>query len=299
LTLSSASNVNLTNVYFPDGTTINSKLRTLVINTTSTATGANNIYSILADGTSSNSVSSFNAVQRSTINTTSAGSGVNRAIMNSGSNYFSVRDATIFCTGSGSNLIGVETSNTTGYTSIKTSTISGTTYDIMRTSGILLLNSTDLQNGTSDAKGFSVGTEPTQLFYTLNSQQNFGGGGSETATPSGTYYVKPGSDIANFAGSIIGLPFIQNVIVFGGLVSASRSITGSQVITVTILKSTSSSVLGTSFATMVLNSSTQITSFTGISSIFNRLTDFLQVRIVVSGANLTAGTDISICLAIY
>jgi hypothetical protein len=219
--------------------------------------------------------------------------------MNSGSNYFSVRDATIFCTGSGSNLIGMETSNSTGYTSIKTSTISGTTYDIMRTAGTLLLNSTDLQNGTSDAKGFSVGTEPTQLFFTLNSQQNFGGGGSETATPIGTYYVKPGSDIANFAGNIIGLPFIQNIIVFEGLVSASKTITGSQVITVTILKSTSSSVLGTSFATMVLNSSTQIASFSGISSTFNRLTDFLQVQIVVSGANLTAGTDISIALAIY
>jgi len=133
----------------------------------------------------------------------------------------------------------------------------------------------------------------------LNSQINFGGAGSESATPIGTYYVKPGSDIANFAGSIIGIPFIQNVIVFGGLLTASKSITGSQVITVTLYKSTSSSVLGTSFASMVLNSSTQIASFSGISSTFTRLTDFLQVRIVVSGANLTAGTDISIGLAIY
>jgi hypothetical protein len=58
-------------------------------------------------------------------------------------------------------------------------------------------------------------------------------------------------------------------------------------------------VLGTSFATMVLNSSTQLASFTGISSTFSRLTDFLQVEIQVSGANLTAGTDISIGLSLY
>jgi hypothetical protein len=137
----------------------------------------------------------------------------------------------------------------------------------------------------------------------LNSRINFGGPGSEASTAIGTYYIKPGSDIANFANStligIIGIPFIQNVIVFGGLLTASKSITGSQVITATLFKSTSSSVLGTSFASMVLNSSTQIASFSGISSTFNRLTDFLQVQIVVSGANLTAGTDISIGLALY
>ena len=299
LTLSSSSNVNLTNVYFPDSTTINTKLRTLVINTTSTATGANNIYSILSNGTSSNTVSSFNAVQRTTINTTSAGSGVNRAIMNSGSNYFSVRDATIFCTGSGSNLVGVENSNSTGYTSVKTSTISGTTYDIVRTAGTLLLNSTDLQNGTSNGLGFSVNTQPSQLFFTLDSRVDFTGSGSEIATQTGTYYLKPGSDIANFASSIIGIPFTKKVIVFGGLLTASRTITGSQVVTTTLYKSASSSVLGTSFASMVLNSSTQIASFTGISSSFNPLTDFLQVQIVVSGANLTAGTDISVGLSLY
>lgn len=299
LTLSSSSNVNLTNVYFPDGTTINAKLRTLVINTTSTATGANNIYGILSNGSSSNTVSSFNAIQRSTINTTSAGSGVNRAIMNSGSNYFSVRDATIFCTGTGSNLVGVETSNTTGYTSVKTSTVSGTTYDIVRTAGTLLLNSTDLQNGTSNGLGFSVNTQPSQLFFTLNSRINFGGAGSEASTTMGTYYVKPGSDISNFAGTKIGIPFIQKVIVFGGLLSASRSITGSQVVTATMYKSTSSSGAGTSFVSMVLNSSTQIASFTGISTTFNTLTDFLQVQIVVSGDNLTAGTDISVGLSLY
>lgn len=289
----------LTSVYFPGGTTINAKMRTLVVNTTSTATGANNIYSILADGASSNTVSSFNAIQRCTINTTSAGSGVNRGIMNSGSNYFSVRDATIFCTGAGSNLVGVDTSNTTGYTSVKTSTISGTTYDIMRTAGTLLLNATDLQNGNSDGNGFSVNTEASHLYFTLGSQVNFGGAGSEIATPVGTYYLKQGAEIANFASSIVGSPFTQKVIVFDGLLTATKAITGSQVVTVTFYKSTSSSVLGTSFTSLVLNSSTQIAHFSGTSISFNALTDFLQIRVVVSGASLTTGTDIITSVSLY
>ena len=299
LTLSSSSNVSLTNVYFPDGTTNNAKLRTMVINTTSTATGSNNIYSILASGSSSNTVSSFNAIQRTTINTTSAGSGVNRGVLNSGSNYFSVRDTTIFCTGAGSNLVGVETSNTTGYTSVKTSTISGTTYDIMRTAGTLLLNATDLQNGNSDGNGFSVNTEPSHLYFTLGSQVNFAGSGSEVSTPTGTYYLKPGTEIANFSGNITGIPFTQKIIVFEGLLTASQSITGSQVVTVTYYKSSSSTVLGTSFATLTLNSTKQIAIFSGISTTFNALTDFLQIQVVVSGASLTAGTDVIVSVSLY
>ena len=299
LSLSSTSNVNLTAVYFPAGTTINAKLRTLVINTTSTATGANNIYGILSNGSSSNTVSSFNAVQRSTINVTSSGSGVSRGILNSGSNYFSVRDATIFCTGSGSNLVGVETSNATGYTSVKTSTISGTTYDIVRTAGTLLLNATDLQNGNSDGNSFSVNTNPSNLYFNLGSQVNFGGAGSEIATPTGTYYLKAGTEFANFAGSITGILFSQKTIVFGGLLIASKAITGSQVVTATFYKSTSSLVLGTLFATLVLNSSTQIANFVNISTTFNALTDFLQIRVVVSGANLTAGTDVITSVSLY
>ena len=299
LSLSSTSNVNLSAVYFPDGTTINAKLRTLVINTTSTATGANNIYGIFSNGSSSNIVASFNAVQRSTINVTSSGSGVNRAILNTGSNYFSVRDATIYCTGSGSNLVGVETSNTTGYTSVKTSTILGTTYDILRTAGTLLINATDLQNNTSDGNSFSVNTNPSQLYYNLGSRIDFTGSGSEIATTTGTYYLKPGSECANFSGSITGFPFLQKVIVFGGLLCASKAITGSQVITAKYYKSTSLSVLGTLFATLVLNSSTQIANFTTISISFNSLTDFLQVEIVVSGANLTAGTDVITSVSLY
>jgi hypothetical protein len=299
LNLSSASNVNLTTVYFPDETPSNAKLRTLVINTTSTATGANNIYSILANGLSSNTVSSFNAIQRSTINTTSSGTGVNRGILNSGSNYFSIRDTTIFCTGLGSNLVGVETSNITGYTSVKTSTISGSTYDIMRTAGTLLLNATDLQNGNSYENGFTVNTEASHIYFTLGSKVSFTGLGSEIQTPIGTYYLKPGTKIANFANSICGIPFTRKAIIFNGLITATNEITGSQVVTVTFYKSTSSSVLGTSFATLTLNSSIQSAYLSDISSNFDSLLNFLQIQVIISGENLTAGTDIIVSVSLH
>jgi hypothetical protein len=302
VTVTSSNNVNLNAIYFPGGTTLTAKLRTLVVNTTSTAAGANNIYGIYADGTSSNAVVSFNALQRSTINVTSAGTGICRGIYNTGSNYFSVRDATIFCTkssGSGTNFVGVENTHASGYTSVKTSTISGTTYDINRVTGTILLNATDLQNGTSDGNGFSINTNPSQIYFTLGSKVNFGGAGSEEATTTGTYYIKPGTECANFASGIVGIPFVQRIIIFEGMVSSSIAITGSQVVTVSFLKSSSSGVAGTSFGSVVLNSTQQINRLIGVSSTFNALTDFLQIRVVVSGANLTAGCDIICAVGVY
>ena len=233
---------------------------------------------------------------------TSAGTGICRGVYNTGSNYFSVRDATIFCTkssGSGTNFVGVENTHATGYTSVKTSTIAGTTYDINRTAGIILLNATDLQNGSANGNGFSVNINPSQIFFTLGSKVDFSGQGSEAATPIGTYYIKPGTECANFASGIVGIPFVQRIIIFEGLISSTIAITGSQVVTVSFLKSASSGTSGTSFASLVLNSTTQIAKFTGISSTFNTMTDFLQIRVAVSGANLTAGCDIICTVGVY
>ena len=105
--------------------------------------------------------------------------------------------------------------------------------------------------------------------------------------------------ISNFATSIIGIPFAQRLIVFQGILNTSVDITGSQVVTVTLYKSSLPRTLGTAFASMVLNSTTQTNYFTNVSSTFNARTDFLQVQVVVSGANLTAGCDIMISVSTY
>ena len=83
------------------------------------------------------------------------------------------------------------------------------------------------------------------------------------------------------------------------MVSGSIAITGSQVVTVSFLKSTSKGVDGTAFATLTLNSATQVARFNTISSSFTPLTDFLQIKVVVSGANLTAGCDIICSVSLY
>jgi hypothetical protein len=291
--------VNLNAIYFPNTTTLTSKLRGIVVNTTSTSTNGNNVYGLFADGTTSNVDTSSNILQRSTINVTSASSGICRGIYNTGSNYFSVRDANIFCTGSGSNLVGVENTHATGYTSVKTSTINGTTYDILRTAGTILLNATDLQNGNCGSTSFNVNTEPSHIVFTLGSQINYNGQGAETNTPIGTYYCKAGTECANFATGIVGIPFVQRVIVFEGLVCASKLIINSQVVTVNFLKSSSSSNAGTAFASLVLNSTVQIARFQTASATFNPLTDFLQIQVVVSEQVLTIGCDIMCTIALY
>ena len=272
LTLTSASNVNLTSVYYPDGTTINSKVRTVVINTTSTATGNNSIYGIMANGTSNTTISSFNAVQRATINTISAGSGASRGLMNLGSNYFSVRDATIFCTGAGSNLVGVENSNSSGFTSIKTSTISGTTYDIKRTSGNLLLNATDLQNANSDGNGFSVNTEPSSIFAGTYSKNQ--------AFDNGTQYMMPGTVTHNdLPSSAFPIYFSQNVIIFSGACSCSPALTASKQVIFNFYKNANA----TPFLSMTLNSSSQYASSSGFSTTITT-SDYLTISCNTSGS---------------
>ena len=165
VTCNTSANVDITAISFPSTTPINAKLRTIVINATSTAANTSNTIGVLVSGTTSNSVISFNALQRCTINTTSSANDTTRGVLNNGSNYFSVRDCTIFATGTGNNCVAVETTNPTGYTSVKTSTVSGGLYDIMRTSGTLLLNATDLQNGNSDGNGFTTNTEASRMQF--------------------------------------------------------------------------------------------------------------------------------------
>ena len=202
------------------------------------------------------------------------------------------------------NVIGVESTNPNSFVVLKTSTCSGSTSDIKQPSGltnpVIQLNATDLQNATADSNGFTVNTEPNHIYFCLTSQVNFTGSGSAVDTPIGTYYLSPGSQIANFSSGIVGYPFVQKVIIFEGLLSATTNLTGLQTITVTFYKSTSPNVLGTSFAgPLVINVGTQITKFQNKCTTFNPLTDFLQIQCVISGANLTAGNNVCVAIAGY
>ena len=304
LTLIASADVNLTGVLFPTTTSINSKLRTMVINVTLPSLGSYNAYGVLANGTTTtpSAYSSSNAIRACTINVQSTASGITRGIYVTGACRFTARDTNIYAYGGGADIIGAEITNSGGFLELKTSSVSGTVNDIKQpsglTNGVLQLAFTDLINATANSNGFSVKTEPSHLLFVLGPTVVFTGSGSVAVTPTGTYYLTPGTSIANFATTVVGIPFPQKVIVFDGVVSSTIAIPSGITVTVDLYKSTSPSVLGTSFQTVTLDSTTQNVIINNFASTFDT-TDYFQARCVITGGSLTAGTNICIAIGLY
>jgi hypothetical protein len=306
LKMTTSGAYNITGVHFVSGASINAKVRVLIATITSTNTGNYNVIGVLSDGTTTNpqtTYSSANAIQRTTINVVSSTTGISRGLYITGANRFPVRDMIVYASGTGSNIIGAETTNASSFLEIKTSTINGATYDIRQPSGIssstIQLTATDLANANPYSTGFTLNTEPTNVYFILGSAVSFTGQGSQTSTTTGTYYLCPGTTIANFASTLIGIPFVQNLVVIQGILSNTNGLTGSQQVTVTFYNSTNMFGLGTSFASLTINSTTQVAKFNNKSSIFIGGTSYLQIVCVVSGANLSSGNDIVVGIGLY
>jgi hypothetical protein len=298
--LSSSGNYNLIGVDFPTGTLPSAKLRNSIWTVTSTASGSPTILGVRSAGTSVNptAFSAPKAIQRSTINVISSGSGITRGILVSGANRFSVRDIVVHARGTGSDIVGVETTDAGAFFDSKTTTISGVLYDINQTSGVIQLGATDLVNANANGNGFAVSIEPSHLLFVLGPTVNYTGQGSIVATPPGTYYLSPGTSVANFANLVVGIPFPQKLIVFDGVVSSTVAIPVGVTVTVNMYKSSTPNVLGTSFKQAVLNSSTQNLVINNFATTFDT-TEYFQARCVISGGNLTAGTNICIAIGLY
>lgn len=298
INVSSSSNVDLIGVDFPSGTPQTSKMRTMVVNVTSTATGLCSLLGIRSAGTSSTTQTSSNSIRASTVNVIANGTGVNRGILVSGPNRFSIRETNIYITGSGANNVGAETTHADAVFECKTSSISGVLHDINQTAGVISLGLTDLVNNNANGNGFAITTEPSHLLFVLGPTVEYTGQGSLVDTPAGTYYLTPGTSIANFASVVVGIPFPQRVIVFDGVVSSTIAIPVGVTVTVNIYKSSTPNVLGTSFKSAVLNSSTQNVIINNFASTFNT-NEYFQARCVISGGSLTAGTNICIAIGLY
>ncbi len=296
--LSSASNVNLIGVDFPNGTVPTAKLRNSIWTVTSTATGSNTILGCRSSGTSATTFASANMIQRSTLNVISSSTGPTRGILVNGPNRFSVRDIVIYARGTGTDIVGVETTDSGAFFDSKTTTISGTLYDVNRTAGTLQLGFTDLVNNNANGNGFSVSTEPSHLLFVLGPYNNYTGQGSIDPTPAGTYYLSPGTSVANFASLVVGIPFAQQVVIFDGVVSSTVAIPVGVTVTVDLFKSATPNVLGTSFKTITLNSSTQNQVINNFATTFTT-SEYFQARCVISGGSLTAGTNICIAIGLY
>ena len=220
--LTSSSNVNLTGVVWPSETPLTSKLRTAVVNVTSSGTGSNTIVGILSAGSSATTYSASDAARSCTISVDASSSGPVRGIHVTGSNWFAIRDVNVNARGTGSNIIGVETTNAGAYASLKYSTIRGgdhnlvpTNHDINRTAGEILLGSVDLKNNSANGNGFSVTTEGAITHF----------GTTGNFTNGTTYYLVPGFvKQGDLPTSTFGIPVTQNMILFSGTFQSSPAI---------------------------------------------------------------------------
>ena len=296
LKLTSASDINLTAVYFPLDTPTTAKVRVCLINVTSTvATLTKTVCGMFGDGstTNPNVALSTNAVQRTTTNVTgnaTSGSGKIRGWYFTGPLQFSVRDTVIFANGSGgSDTIGVETTNTSSFIIIKTSTVSGSTYDIKQPSGLSVDNSgiqlcaTDLINANAGSTGFRVNVETASIIFSLTRQSgNIG---------NDTHYLLPGTVDYNSLSQVpLGIAFSQNTIIFSGILTAiTDAMTGTA--TIDLFNSSSLTTLSNPvpFATIVVGNTNKVAVFNNKSSTFRKQIDYLHVRFVSSG---TIGTSI-------
>jgi hypothetical protein len=167
--LSSSGNYNLVGVEYVSGASITAKIRTSVINVTSTTTNAPSITGALSSGTSSTAYSATDAIARTTINVISSSTGVSRGVYVNGANRFTIRETNVYARGTGSNIIGFECNNASCVTAIRTSTISGTLYDVNRALGTMLIGGTDLVNNTANGNSFTATQAPASFsFGTIN-----------------------------------------------------------------------------------------------------------------------------------
>lgn len=237
---SSTSGITLIGVNVPSGSSITSKLRTLVVNVSYTGGGNTNVYGVLSAGTSSSpSVYTSSYLLRAiTINATTDGTGENRALIISGDNRVGARDTVFYA--SGANAIGIETTNSNAYADIKSSSIYGSLNDIRRTLGTILLGESDLVNNDASTFSFTPAQAPASFNY----------GVVRGLGNNRRYYLLPGtSDIntlnselkSNSYSPTLAFPytFINDSIIISVNISYNQTLAGGESITFYIYKNNS------------------------------------------------------------
>lgn len=248
--LSSANNVALTGVNFPSTTSINAKLRSVVINVTSSAVGANAITGVLSAGTSTLTFASSDAIARSTVNVTSSSTGVTRGLLVQNDNRIGIRETVINATGTGSNIIGVETYGVgivVPYVTLKTSTVRGSLADVSRTAGTLLVGSTDFVNTTANGNSFSTFVVGINIVFAV-----IGNLGNNKV-----HYLVPGSfQQNNLPSAPLLIPITQNTILISSSISYTENVAAPKQIYADVYKSTD---LVTPVYTITLSAGTVVT----------------------------------------
>jgi hypothetical protein len=287
-TLTSGSNVNLTGIDWPSGTPLTSKLRTSVINVTSSDTNSNTIVGVLSAGTSATTYSASDAIRSCTISVDASSSGIVRGLYLTGSNWFGLRDVNINARGTASNIVGVETTNAGSYASIKHSSVrggdgTGIRYDINRIAGDILLGSVDLVNNSANGNGFSVTTEGAITHFGTT-------GGFNDGT---TYYLVPGFvRQGDLPGSYFGIPVTQNMVLFSGTFQCAPALGAGRSVKLSTYKN---NVL-TDFSMNIAAGQTLASNIT--QSVDYKRGDTFDMRMVPSGGNLN-NFDFAASVAFY
>lgn len=278
----SSNSVDLIGINFPSGTSLTSKLRTTVLNVSSTGTGTHSTIGVYSDGTSALSYTTSHAIRATSVNVASQGNGITRSLYVTNSNRFTARDTNFSALGTSS--IGVETTNISTVVELKQCSVNGGVYDINRTAGTLQLSSTDLINASANGNSFSVNTEPSPIFFGVTGNIS-----------DGTKNLMPGTLLHNDLRGTFGLPFPQRLIVFQGLFTSRAPLTGGQTAQYHLHKNSNT---GTPFMSATLNSANQTIRVQDKSETFNGLTDRLIVELTTSGG-IGNATDLFAALALY
>jgi hypothetical protein len=309
ITSSSTQSLNLIGIDIQAGAANTAKIRTSNINLTHTggATGGSIIGlnagatgSLVYTNTTITRGCDINVLANSLVLVGNTGPTV-RGVLSSASNRMALRDTSIQVGATGGNAIGVEGTNAASQIELRECSIQASNFDISRTAGAITLTATDLIDGTAHLQGFAVTTEPSHVYLVLGSQVNYGGAGSAIATPTGTYYLTPGTQPANFAGAVIGIPFAQRTILIEGLLSSTLPLPGACVATVNYyITTTPNTIAGATLITSgVINSGTPTALSNNFSRTFQATTDYLLVQVVITGASTTANTNIVVGVSLY
>ena len=282
MTIYSSNAVDLIGINYPSGTSLTSKLRTTVLNVSSTNAGSQSTIGIYSGGTSALSYTTSHAIRGTTINVASQGNGLTRALYVTDSNRFGARDTNFSALGTSS--IGVETTNISSFAELKQCSVIGGVYDINRTAGTIQLSSTDLINASANGNSFSVNTEPSPIFFGVTG--NIG---------DDIKYLMPGTLLHNNLTGTFGLPFPQRLIVFQGLFTSRAALTVGQTAVYHLHKNTTTA---TPFMTATLNSANQTVRVQDKSESFNAINDKLIVELTTSGG-IGNATDLFCALALY
>jgi hypothetical protein len=284
---SSTDGLTLAAVDAPGDTAQTSKLRTVAINVSTTATGPSTVYGICSNGTSSLTASSNDLTQACTINVSATGtSGIKTGVHVAGPNRTSLRNTNIYCTGSASTMYAVDVSDASGILIVRTSSLNGSTYDVARSNGTLVLQATDLVNGTTNGKSFNVSTQANTIDFSV-----FGKLGN------GTNYIIPGGMLyTEVLTTPFNIPFDQKVVIFSGVFRTNTLLGVGQTITFNLYKNT----VVTPFMTATLNSTTQSVTIQDKSeTLLGAGTDNLIVQMVTSGFSGSVTVPVYAGIGIY